>query len=378
MRIYFDNAATTSLHPDVMEAMLPYMKEMYGNPSSQHGAGREVRSAIEESRKTIAQLINASPGDIFFTSGGTESNNTILKGAVRDHGVKHIVISPIEHHCVLDTAEYLHKTGQVSLTVLSVNEWGQINLEELESVLSNSTEKTLVSIMHANNEIGTLIDLDAVAHICKRYDALLHSDTVQTFAHYIIDVQKTPIDYLSASAHKFHGPKGVGFMYQRKASKVAPHIHGGSQERSMRAGTENVIGIIGMAKAASIAYENLEKDRAHITDLKKYLIELIQNELPEVQFNGPMDDNALYTVLSLSLPPHPMGSLLLFQLDMQGICVSGGSACSSGANIGSHVIAALNKDSKRIPLRCSFSHMNTKEEIDILVKAIKNLYQPQQ
>lgn len=375
MRIYLDNAATTAIHPDVLDAMLPYLKEFYGNPSSQHSAGREVRSAIEESRKTIAQLLNAHPGDIIFTSGGTESNNTVLKGAVRDLGVKHIVISPIEHHCVLDTAEYLLQTGQVKLSVLSVNELGQIDLNELETILSESQEKTLVSIMHANNEIGTLINIDAVAHLCKTYGALFHSDTVQTFAHYSIDVQKTPIDFLSASAHKFHGPKGIGFLYMRKSAKISPHIHGGSQERGMRAGTENVSGIIGLAKAASLAYQHLEEDRAYIQSLKDYLITQVKKELPEVELNGPMDDQALFTVASLSLPPHAMGSLLLFQLDMQGVCVSGGSACSSGANIGSHVIASLKKPSDRIPLRCSFSKFNTEEEIDRLIEAIKNLYQ---
>ncbi len=374
MRIYLDNAATTALHPEVLEAMMPYLTDFYGNPSSQHGVGREVRSAVEASRKTIAQSINAQPGDIVFTSGGTEANNTILKGAVRDLGVKHIVISAIEHHCVLHTAEYLEHTGQVKLTILPVNELGQINLTDLEKVLSAATEKVLVSVMHANNEIGSLIDIDKVARLCKSYDALFHSDTVQTYAHYPIDVQKTPVDFLSAAAHKFHGPKGVGFFYMRKTAKIHSHIHGGGQERSMRAGTENVAGIVGMAKAASLAYQNLEKDKKHISGLKSYLIERIQKELPGVEFNGAYDENTLFTVLSLSLPPHQMGSLLLFQLDMQGICVSGGSACSSGAAIGSHVIASIGKPADRIPLRCSFSKFNTKEDVDALVAAIKQLY----
>lgn len=375
MRIYLDNAATTAIHPEVLEVMLPYLKDYYGNPSSQHEAGRAVRSAVEEARKTIAQLINAQPGDIVFTSGGTESNNMILKGAVRDLGVTHIVISAIEHHCVLHTAEYLEQTGQVKLTILPVNETGQISLYELEKVLSESDEKTLVSIMHANNEIGAMIDIDAVAHLCKKYNALFHSDTVQTFAHYQLDVQKTPIDFLSAAAHKFHGPKGTGFLYMRKSAKIQSHIHGGSQERSMRAGTENVPGIVGLAKAAQLAYANLEKDRAYIQELKSYLIESIQAKLPDIEFNGAVDDTSLFTVVSLSLPPHQMGSLLLFQLDMQGICVSGGSACSSGAAIGSHVIAALGKPVGRIPLRCSFSKFNTKADIDAFVAAIQKIYE---
>lgn len=375
MRIYLDNAATTPLHPDVLEAMMPYLTNFYGNPSSQHSAGREVRSAIEESRKWIAQCIHAQPGDIVFTSGGTESNNMVLKGVVRDLGVKHIVISPIEHHCVLDTAEYLHHTGQVKLTVLSVNELGQINLQELEEVLSNSIDKTLVSIMHANNEIGSLLDLNAVVQLCKTYNALLHSDTVQTFAHYPINVQETPVDFISASAHKFHGPKGVGFLYMRKSAKINAYIHGGSQERNMRAGTENITGIIGMAKAAKLAYEHLDEDRKYILSLKEYLITKIKEVLPDIEFNGPVDENSLFTVVSLSLPPHPMGSLLLFQLDMQGICVSGGSACSSGANKGSHVISALHRPDNRIPLRCSFSKFNTQEEIDTLISVLKSLYE---
>jgi cysteine desulfurase len=375
MGVYLDNAATTSLDPEVLNAMMPYLTELYGNPSSLHSAGRSVRSAIEDARKKIAQLLNTQPGDIVFTSGGTESNNTILKGAVKDLGVKHIIISAIEHHCVSHTAEYLEKTGQIKLTVLPVNENGQIIISELEKALADSNEKTLVSLIHANNEIGVMIDIDQVAHICKSYGAYFHSDTVQTFAHYHLDVQKTPVDFISAAAHKFHGPKGVGFFYMRKSAKVQAAIHGGSQERSMRAGTENVAGIIGMTKAAQLAYENLDIDKAQIKELKAYLIEKVKTELPDIEFNGLVDDSALYTVISLSLPNHSMGSLLLFQLDMLGICVSGGSACSSGASKGSHVIEALGKASDRIPLRVSFSKYNTKEDIDFLVTTLQKLYE---
>lgn len=375
MGVYLDNAATTSLDPEVLNAMMPYFTELYGNPSSQHSVGRSVRSAIEDARKKIAHLINAQPGDIVFTSGGTESNNTILKGAVRDLGVKHIIISAIEHHCVSHTVEYLEKTGQIKLTVLPVDENGKVMISELEKALADSKEKTLVSLIHANNEIGIMIDIDQVAHICKSYGAYFHSDTVQTFAHYHLDVQKTPIDFISAAAHKFHGPKGVGFFYMRKTAKVQAAIHGGSQERSMRAGTENVAGIIGLTKAAQIAYENLSQDKAHIQSLKSYLIEKIKTEMPEVGFNGLLCDQSLYTVVSLSLPNHPMGSLLLFQLDMSGICASGGSACSSGASMGSHVITALGKAADRIPLRVSFSKYNTKEDIDFLVNTLKKLYE---
>ncbi|MCO5231354.1 MAG: cysteine desulfurase [Chitinophagales bacterium] len=374
MRIYLDNAATTAIDAEVFQTMLPYFTEFYGNPSSQHSIGRDVKSAIEEARKKIAQLINAHPGDIVFTSGGTESNNTILKGAVRDLGVRHIVISAVEHHCVLHTVEYLQQRGDIRLTVLPVDNLGRINIEELDKVLADSEEKTLVSIMHANNETGVMIDIEKVAQICQRHKALFHSDTVQTFAHYPLDVQSIPIDFLSAAAHKFHGPKGVGFFYMKKSSKINSHIHGGGQERGWRAGTENVAGIIGMAKAAELSYEHLEEERAQIKLLKAYLIQEIQKAIPDIRFNGAIDDTSLYRVVSLSLPPHPMGSLLLFQLDMQGICVSGGSACSSGASVGSHVMSAMNVPTDRTPLRCSFSKYNTESEVDVLVEALRNLY----
>lgn len=374
MRIYLDNAATTAIDAEVFQTMLPYFTEFYGNPSSQHSIGRDVKSAIEEARKKIAQLINAHPGDIVFTSGGTESNNTILKGTVRDLGVQHIVISAVEHHCVLHTVEYLHQRGDIRLTVLPVDDLGRINIDELDKILTDSEEKTLVSIMHANNETGVMIDIEKVGQICQKHKALFHSDTVQTFAHYPIDVQSIPIDFLSAAAHKFHGPKGVGFFYMKKSSKINSHIHGGGQERGWRAGTENVAGIIGMAKAAELSYEHLEEERTQIKHLKAYLIQEIKKAIPDIRFNGAIDDTSLYRVISLSLPPHSMGSLLLFQLDMQGICVSGGSACSSGANMGSHVMSAMNVPTDRTPLRCSFSKYNTESEIDILVEALRNLY----
>ncbi len=375
MSVYLDNAATTALHPEVLEAMIPYLIEHYGNPSSQHGIGREARSAVETARKQIAGTIQAHPGEIVFTSGGTEANNMILKGAVRDLGIRHIVTSPTEHHGVLHTIEYLVKSENIRLTILKVNSLGQIDLEELEEVLKNSPEKTLVSLMHANNETGAMTDLERTANICKSYHALFHSDTVQTFAHYRFDVQKTPVDFLTAAAHKFHGPKGVGMLYMSKSVKVQGMIHGGGQERGLRAGTENVAGIVGMAKAIELAYTNFEKDKAYILSLKNYLIQKIQTVIPDVEFNGTVEeDRSLYTVLSLSLPPHSSGSLLLFQLDMQKIYVSGGSACSSGASAGSHVLDAMGKSAQRLPLRASFSIFNTREDIDKLVVALQKLY----
>lgn len=354
--------------------MLPYLTEHFGNPSSQYSYGRETRSAVEEARKVIAQLLNATPGEIVFTSGGTEANNMALKGAVEDAGVKHIITSSIEHHCVLHTAEYLCDKRNVLLTILPVDNMGHISLEHLEEALKQSEQKTLVSLMHANNEIGVLNDISAIGALCRKYNALFHTDTVQTFAHYPLDVQLLQVDFLSGAAHKFHGPKGVGFLYMKKSSKVGSFIHGGGQERGMRAGTENVAGIVGMAKAAALAYSNLSHDQSFISELKAYAVGQLLEKIPGVSFNGPIDESALYTVLSISLPPHAMGSLLLFQLDIKGICVSGGSACSSGASKGSHVISALGKEDDNITIRCSFSRMNTKADVDALVNALCELY----
>jgi cysteine desulfurase len=374
MRVYLDNAATTALDKRVLDVMLPYLTEHFGNPSSQYSYGRETRSAIEEARKTIAQLINASPGEIVFTSGGTEANNTALKGAYEDLGVRHIITAEIEHHCVLHTAEYLRDKHGVRLTILEVDKMGRIYLQALEEALANAAEKTLVTLMHANNEIGVLTDIKRVSALCKTYGALFHTDTVQTFAHYRLDVQEVPVDFLSGAAHKFHGPKGIGFLYMRKSAKVGSFIHGGGQERNMRAGTENVAGIVGLAAAAKLAYAHLEKDAEKITSIKQYTIAQLSSVFPEIDFNGPTDDTSLYTVLNISLPAHPMGSLLLFQLDMKGVCVSGGSACSSGASKGSHVIEALKKSSDRIAIRCSFSRETTLEEVDVFVVALRELY----
>lgn len=377
MRIYLDNAATTPMDNRVVAAMLPYLQEHFGNPSSQYSYGRDTRSALEESRKDMAAMLNATPAEIVFTSGGTEANNMALKGAVDYLGVRHIITTPIEHHCVLHTAEYLRDFRNVRVTILPVDAEGCVDLSELEKVLGDTEERKLVSIMHANNEIGVLADIMQIGLICRRHNALFHSDSVQTFAHYPMDVTQLPVDYLSGSAHKFHGPKGVGFLYMRKSAKAGSFIHGGGQERNLRAGTENVAGIVGMAEAARLAYQQLAQDRQHMTALKQYAVRLLQEEVNGVEFNGPVDENALYTVLSISLPPHPMGSLLLFQLDMKGIAVSGGSACSSGAAKGSHVIDALCKDAKRITIRCSFSRMNDQSDVEAFVYALKELYSNQ-
>ncbi|MBK8351638.1 MAG: cysteine desulfurase [Saprospirales bacterium] len=370
MKIYFDNAATTPLDTHVLEAMMPYFAEHFGNPSSVYSYGRDTRAAIEEARKTIAALINAQPGEIIFTSGGTEANNMAIKGAVIYLGVERIITSPIEHHCVEYTVDFCRDFLKVQVDLVNIDEQGNIDLDDLSLLLKSSDKKTLVTLMHANNEIGTLADIERIAAICKEHNVLFHSDTVQTFAHFELDVQKINVDFISGAAHKFHGPKGVGFLYMRKQNKVKSFIHGGGQERGFRAGTENVYGIVGLAEAAKIAYNNLETDRKKILELKYYFKSQLLKHFEGVEFNGNTDERSLYTVLNVSFPPNDNSMMLLFTLDLEGICVSGGSACSSGAGTGSHVIAALKKDADRIPIRFSFSKHNTKEEVDIVVEKL--------
>lgn len=372
MRVYLDNAATTPLHPEVLQAMIPYLEKYYGNPSAQYEEGRAVKAAIEAGRKQIAQLLNATPGEIIFTSGGTESNNMALRSAVADHQVTTIITSSIEHHCVSHTIEYLKASRNVNYRVLPVDSLGYIDFGTLEKHLATTEGKVLVSIMHGNNEIGTLQDIATISKLCKTYNALFHSDTVQTFGHYTFDVQALGIDYLTASAHKLHGPKGVGFLYIKKSLKGKPLLYGGGQERNMRAGTENVSGIIGMSKAISIAYGNLDADAEYIRSLKNYCVNNLKANLPDITFNGDLD--GLYTVLSMSLPAHELGNLLLFKLDMEGISASSGSACSSGATTTSHVIEAIKMPFDRHALRISFSKFNTKEDIDKLVSVLTSLY----
>jgi cysteine desulfurase len=369
MRIYFDNAATTPLDKQVFQAMLPYFENNFGNPSSQYAEGRTTRAAIDASRKSIANLINASPSEIIFTSGGTESNNMALKAATRDHHIVRIISAPTEHHCVTHTLEFLAENA-IEIVWLKVDKFGNIDIVELENLLQ-SEKKTLVSLMHANNEIGTLHDIAAIGTLCKKYNALFHTDTVQTFAHYIFDMQSLHVDFMSASAHKFHGPKGVGFLYMRKNVKTKSFIHGGGQERNMRAGTENIYGIVGLAKAAEIAYENINQDSAYIRNLKLYCIKQLNENIEDVQFNG--DINGLYTVLNFSIPKNEMGDLFLFKLDMEGISISGGSACSSGAQQGSHVINTISNNKDRISLRVSFSKYNNIQEIDKFIAVMKQI-----
>lgn len=376
MRVYLDNAATTAMDDRVIEAMLPYMKIHYGNPSSVHSHGREVRSAIEKARKKVAELLNASPSEIFFTSGGTEADNTAIVCAIESHGIKHAISSPIEHHAVLHTLEDCANKGKVRLSLLEVNHKGEIDLNQLEDLLQ-SNPNSFVSLMHANNEIGNINDLNAIGNLAKTYGAFFHSDTVQTMGHYVHDLKNLSIDALVAAGHKFHGPKGSGFLYVKKDKKIQPFIHGGAQERNMRGGTENVIGIIGIATALELAYKDMDSHRRHIESLKKRFILLLNENIPGVTFNGLSGDldRSLYSVLNVSLPPSEENrGMLLFNLDLQGISASGGSACSSGATVGSHVLRALVNDPERESVRFSFSRFNTLEEIDYTVEKLKELY----
>lgn len=376
MRVYFDNAATTAMDDRVIEAMLPFMKQHYGNPSSVHSHGREVRSAIEKARKKVAELLQASPSEIFFTSGGTEADNTAIVCGIDTHGITHAISSPMEHHAVLHTLEECAKKGKVQLHLLDVNESGDIDMQQLEDLLVKYP-KALVSLMHANNEIGNINDIQAIGALACQHGAFFHSDTVQTMGHFVHDLKSLPVDSIVAGGHKFHGPKGSGFLYVRKDKKIHALIHGGAQERNMRGGTENVIGIVGIAKALELAYEDMAAHRTHIESIKQYFIDLLKANIPDVSFNGRSAemDKSLYTVLNVSLPPSEENAgMLLFNLDLHGISASGGSACSSGATVGSHVLRAIHADPQRDSVRFSFSRFNTKAEVDYTVGKLKELY----
>jgi len=341
MRVYLDNAATTAISKEVIERMTEVMLSTYGNPSSIHAEGRAARALIEESRKKVANEINASVGEIFFTSGGTESNNMILNCAVRDLGVTRIISSCTEHHCILHTLEKLEAEGKVEVILLDVCGKGLVDLEKLQELLRASDKKTLVTLMHSNNEIGTMIDLTEVGAVCDGNGALFHSDTVQTMGFYPIDVSTTKIQFLIGSAHKFHGPKGCGFIYIKNDCQIKPFITGGSQERNMRAGTENLCGIVGLATALELSCKNMEKHRKYVEGLRMYFIKQLQKHFDDIQFNGDYLGRAHFKVISVSFPPSPKSAMLLLNLDILGISASGGSACSSGAEIGSHVLQSI-------------------------------------
>jgi cysteine desulfurase len=373
-RIYFDNAATTALDKEVLDAMLPYMTTHFGNPSSIYSYGRESRLAIETARKTVAKLLNAHPGEIFFTSGGTESNNTAILSAIRDLGCTHIITSPIEHHAVLHTVEYYDQSKQVTSSYVKLLPDGHIDLEDLENQLAaHKEQRCLVTLMHANNEIGNLLPIKAVGNLCLKYNAIFHSDCVQTVGHYPVDLKKIPVHFISAAGHKFHGPKGVGLLYVNDTITIKPFIFGGGQERNMRAGTENLYGIVGFAKALELSMANHEKDSQYIQSLKTYMTGQLKSNFSGIEFNGDQEGKCLYTVLNVGFPWTEKSEMILFNLDINHVCVSGGSACSSGADVGSHVIRAIKKDSKLVPVRFSFSKYNTKDEVDAVIEKLKEL-----
>lgn len=375
MNVYLDNAATTPVAPEVVEAMIPVLFHTFGNPSSTHAFGRQAKALLENSRRSIAQTLNCAPSELIFTSGGTEADNMALHAAVTQLGVKRIITTAIEHHAVGHTAEALKVSDGIEVVYLTLDEKGNINLQELEQLLQEQIP-TIVSLMHANNEIATLLPLAEVAQLCRQNGAYFHSDTVQTMGHYHFDLAALDIDFITCAAHKFHGPKGIGFLYVNKKTRVNPLIHGGSQERGLRGGTENIAGVVGLAKAIELAYTDLEAHQSHVWGLKNYMISRLQALFPEVRFHGETSyEKALYTVLNVCLPATAKAGLLLFTLDLKGVAVSGGSACTSGANKGSHVLEGIGADMSRPNARFSFSRFTTKEEIDYALQQIEEVYQ---
>ncbi|QAA80604.1 cysteine desulfurase [Aequorivita sp. H23M31] len=375
-KVYFDNAATTQLRNEVIICISEVLKTEYGNPSSTHSYGRSSKSLLENARKEIAGLLNVSASEIIFTSGGTEADNLILISAVRDLGVKRVISSRVEHHAVLHTLEWLNKNYDIVIDYVNLDKSGLVDYNDLDRLLSDASEKTLVSLMHVNNEVGNLLDIKKVALLCKEHGALFHSDTVQSIGHFKMDLKDIPIDFAAASAHKFHGPKGVGFAFVRKNSGLQPLIHGGEQERGMRAGTEPVSNIAGMAEALKISYRNLDKEHEYIADLKSYFIDKLKSSIPGVKFNGSCEDqeNSTCKVLNICLPiAADKAMMLLFQLDLKGIACSKGSACQSGSEGGSHVLNEIlsEEDLKKPSLRFSLSVFNNKDEIDFVIEILK-------
>ncbi len=379
-KVYLDSAATTQMRDEVIAKMISVMKDHYGNPSSAHSFGRSSKSLIENARKTVAGYLNVSASEIIFTSGGTEADNLVLNSAVRDLGVKRIISSRIEHHAVLYTIEQLKNCFEIEVEYLNLDNRGQVDLDHLENLLQNSKVKTLVSLMHVNNEVGNMLDINEVGKLCKQHNTLFHCDMVQSIGHFEVDLSKIPVDFTAVSAHKFHGPKGVGFTFIRKNSGLKPLIFGGEQERGQRAGTESVHNIVGLEEALKLAYENLEKEKEYIISLKNHFIQRLKTEIPRVKFNGNCSDpdKSTYTLINVGLPVSAEKALmLLFQLDLKGIACSKGSACQSGSDKGSHVLNAFlpEEDLQKPSLRFSFSHYNTKEEIDYVVEVLRDFVQ---
>ncbi|MDF1694989.1 MAG: cysteine desulfurase family protein [Saprospiraceae bacterium] len=372
-RIYFDNASTTPLEPRVYDLMIKVMKEQYGNPSSIHFHGRHARSLIEDARKKIANILRASIGEIYFCSTATEANNMVLKNAVEFLDVQRIITSPTEHHCVLHTLDYLKENKNIETVFLEVDSKGNPNLDELETLLKDTSSKTIVSLMHGNNEIGTQLDFERTCNLCSAHNALFHCDAVQSMGKYDIDLSKHTVSFLSGASHKFHGPKGVGFFYMNGENIIPPFIHGGAQERNMRAGTENLHGIVGMAEALTIAYNEREDVIAHISKLRKHFKHRLMQEIQDIQFNGNQENHFLHHVISVSFPSTPKAEMLMFNLDIAGISASSGSACSSGIETDSHVLVAIGHEKSRKTVRFSFSKFNTIEEVDAVVEKIKTM-----
>lgn len=373
MHIYLDNASTTPIHAEVLKSMYEVLADDYGNPSSIHWHGRKARSLIEQARRTVAKTINASIGEVFFTSCATEATNMVLKNAVSDLGIQRIISSPTEHHCVLHTLDYLKNKNLCEITYLNVDKYGFIDYDELNSLLANTDKKTLVSLMHGNNEIGTIHDINYIGQLCHNHHVLYHCDTVQTIGKYPIDVQELKVNFLTGSAHKFHGPKGTGFLYICNENMLTPSILGGAQERNMRAGTENIAGIIGMAKALEMATQSMTENQAYINSLRVRFKEILEQNVDDLIYNGPQDHHYLQHVLNISFPPGLHADLLVMNLDIEGISVSSGSACSSGIEEDSHVLQAIGHPSIRKAIRFSFSINNTMEEIEHTANVLKKL-----
>ena len=375
MQIYLDNAATTPVAPEVIESMISVLQDDFGNPSSSHGYGRKAKALLENARRTIASTLYCSPSEIIFTSGGTEADNMAIRCAVEQLAVKRIITSPIEHHAVLHTVTYLQKQFDLEVCYVRCDTKGTIDLAHLTELLASDV-KTIVSLMHANNEIGTYLPLLEVSRLCRQHNTLFHSDTVQSIGHISLNIDELDIDFITCSAHKMHGPKGVGFLYVNKRNKIQAFIQGGAQERGLRSGTENTASIVGMAKAISLITENLDQKIAEVWGLKKSMMDQLQVGIPSIRFNGETSlEKSLYTILNCSFPSSKNDGMLLFSLDLKGVACSGGSACTSGANTGSHVLRAINSDSKRQSIRFSFSHYTTQEEIDTVSTILIHLFQ---
>jgi len=372
--VYLDNAATTPMALEVLDAMLPYMRDYFGNPSSTHAFGRKTKTAIEQARRNIAKHLNCTPGEICFTSGGTEADNMALHAAMSDLGCTAIITSAIEHSAVIKTAEALTKQHGRSFHLVRLLPNGDVDLQHLEELLV-SEKKAFVSLMHGNNEIGNLLPLETVGHLCRKHGAIFHTDTVQTMGHYAFDLQNLPVDFITCAGHKFNGPKGIGFLFIRKELKIKPIILGGGQERQLRGGTENLYGIVGLSKAFDLAYSGLTEHRNHISDLKRHMVQRLENELDGIEFNGDSKSpERLYTVLNVTLPDNANSPMMLFLLDLEGIACSGGSACSSGAAKPSHVldaIGAIRPD--RASVRFSFGRYTTRDDVDYAVDCLKEL-----